>query len=371
MMNDLRRIWNAPRSLLRMLRAAEQAQVLATDLKSAATAELSFTVHDFVSRLNALKTDFADLAANIEQRISALENQQFESKNHLIHLTTSLHSRLDTFENELLPSLGEQIDTGIALGLDLRVHVNGAAQKGGDVIHGRRESPQIQSFEQYLDQAQAEFPNVYGHWRERLDAMLSAFLKTKVGNAAHGGDTYSQIFRSFVQYYATGRVLDIGCGIFGVPYYLNSYPRELIVGLEPLLPQEPPEFDLVRGISEYLPWSDGSFSTVISGTSLDHCLSLERSLAEIHRVLRPDGRFLLWIGSNPGSEPFEPSRPDFSPADEFHLFHFDVAWFEPMLDKSFNIVERICLKKTTFSHVFYCLIKKPLEATQPSRPESS
>jgi ubiquinone/menaquinone biosynthesis C-methylase UbiE len=163
------------------------------------------------------------------------------------------------------------------------------------------------------------------------------------------------VFRGFVERYAHGRVLDVGCGIFGRPYYLSSYPAELISGIDPLKPEQSPDFEFVRGISEYLPWPDASFSTVISATSLDHCLSLDRSMAEIRRVLRPKGCFLLWIGSNPGAPKYEPNQPNFAPADQYHLFHFDVRWFEPMLSEAFTMVDRVEFHKVGYRHVMYCL----------------
>ncbi len=206
--------------------------------------------------------------------------------------------------------------------------------------------------------AKKDFPRAYPFWRERLEAMREAFLQTKIGNAAHGGDVYSGLFRSLVEIHANGRILDVGCGIFGRPYYLSSYPASLIAGIDPLRPTTTPDFEFVQGISEYLPWPNESFSTVISATSLDHCLSLDRSLFELSRVLRPGGQCLLWIGSVSGSPKYEPNRVDFVPADQFHLFHFDVTWFEPMIESGFDMVDRLELQKPGFSHVMYCLAKK-------------
>jgi SAM-dependent methyltransferase len=188
--------------------------------------------------------------------------------------------------------------------------------------------------------------------------MENAFKETKVGNAAHVGDPASRIFRSFVELNAHGRLLDVGCGIFGLPYYLASYPENLISGIDPLQPTAAAGFELVRGISEYLPWPDNSFSTVLSATSLDHCLSLERSLAEIRRVLRPGGRFLLWIDSVPGAPQYRPDSEGFVPADRFHLFHFDAAWFEPTLSGAFDLADRAELRRKEYSRVIYSLVKK-------------
>jgi SAM-dependent methyltransferase len=226
---------------------------------------------------------------------------------------------------------------------------------------------QPQSFDTYLTRAADQFPQVFHMWYERLEATSAAFSKTKTGNAANVSDVYSWIFRDFVEMYAVGRVLDIGCGVFGRPYYLSGYPAELISGLEPLPMREPADFELIRGLSEYLPWPDASFSTVISATSLDHCLSLKCSLDEIARVLRPNGQVLLWINSVPGSPKYESGAPDFTPADQYHLFHFDKAWLEPLLEQEFEFIDRVELKRQSYSHIFYNLHRKQASAQNGTR----
>jgi hypothetical protein len=78
------------------------------------------------------------------------------------------------------------------------------------------------------------------------------FQKTKVGNAACAGHCKSRLFHGFVERYANDRLLDLGCGVFGRPYYLSSYQAELIPGLDPLKPEEESDFEFVRGRWEYL-----------------------------------------------------------------------------------------------------------------------
>jgi SAM-dependent methyltransferase len=100
---------------------------------------------------------------------------------------------------------------------------------------------------------------------------------------------------------ASGRVLEIGAGNgFSVPHY----PRvEELVLLEPNLRFRARLSDRVSelnvpatiadGDAHALPFADASFDTVTA--SLVFC-SLEdpaRALAEVHRVLRPGGRFLF------------------------------------------------------------------------------
>ena len=52
---------------------------------------------------------------------------------------------------------------------------------------------------------------------------------------------------------------------------------------------------------------------------------------------------------------------DFVPADRYHLFHFDIAWFEPMLEQRFQIIDRVKLDRAGYSHVFYCLGLRTVE----------
>lgn len=310
----------------------------------------------------------AERAAALNAQLNLLEQWMqkisVETSNRLIHVDTSLHSRLNTLENDLLPQLSKQIHQIAAMQM---MEAAERADRSEWRPHcGESYRPATpEPFEAILARAERDFPKVYGAWHERLLTMRAAFDVTKVGNAAHASDLYSRMFRSFVEMHACGRVLDVGCGPFGRPYYLTDYPAEMISGLDPLRHLDRPDFEAVQGISEYLPWPDGSFSTVISATSLDHCLSLDRSLAEMRRVLRPGGSILLWVGSKPGAPPFRPEEAGYVPADKFHLFHFDVAWFEPMLAEAFDVCYHAEMERVGYSHVFYVLKLKSPQATSP------
>lgn len=50
---------------------------------------------------------------------------------------------------------------------------------------------------------------------------------------------------------------------------------------------------LVRGIAERLPFGDRSFARVLCESALDHVADPPRAIAEMARVLRPDGRLLI------------------------------------------------------------------------------
>jgi SAM-dependent methyltransferase len=84
-------------------------------------------------------------------------------------------------------------------------------------------------------------------------------------------------------------------------------------------------------------------------------MSLDRSLAEMRRVLRPGGKLLLWVDSVPGAAQYMPNEPKLESADQYHLFHFDTAWFDPMLTERLQMVERVELRKREFNRVMYVL----------------
>jgi SAM-dependent methyltransferase len=352
-----------------MLRIKKEIDRLSQEIR----AELGFTENAIrqrgdaaAGRLDSLETEFQSLAtetssAHLTSQLAHLtslsESRLLETTSLLTHLETALQSRLNTFEHVSLPALMKNVHQISAVQLGFL-----ANQRDRSTWAARMEERYLRArpdrFESYLERAKQDYPAMFEFWFERLDRVRNAFDETKVGNAAHDGDLYSRLFRSFVEIHATGRLLDVGCGVFGLPYYLSSYPTSLVSGLEPLPLKQPVDFELVQGISEYLPWPESSFSTVVSATSLDHSISLERSLAEIRRVLAPGGKILLWIGSVPGASQFAPTEPDFKPADLFHLFHFDVSWFEPMLAERFHFLDRLEFETASFSHVFYALRPK-------------
>jgi SAM-dependent methyltransferase len=279
-------------------------------------------------------------------------------------------ARLNLLQNVKLIGLATQLHQAIALQMSARARTEAALRRRSPIEDARSEkyaAAKPRTFEAYIARAKRDYPKVFPLWWQRLENHRLATDQTKIGNVANEHDLYSRIFRDFVNVHAQGRILDLGCGNFGRPFYLQDLPRKLISAIEPLPMKEPADFEIVRGIGEYLPWPDASFSTVVSATSLDHCLSLERSVAEIKRVLAKNGKLLLWIDLVPGSPRYEPNAPDYEPADQFHLFHFDRAWLEPILDADFEIAERVELDMLSFySKVFY-LLRKRLRPSQSSK----
>jgi SAM-dependent methyltransferase len=321
-------------------------------------ANLDGSIQSRLNRLDAvtfeLSNAVAHLGTSIQSRMNSLDTRTFELSNAVAHLDSSLHTRINNIVNAHLPELARGVHEVAALALrDLALR-QGRKRWIADPAE-KYQPARSRSLDDDLALAREKFPAVYEDWHGRLEATHEATTKSKVGNEADGLDLYSRMFRSFVESHVHGRVLDVGCGTAGRPYYLVNYPAELISGIDPLPAAKPVDFERVRGISEFLPWPDASFSTLISATALDHCLSLERSLDEMNRVLHPDGQLLLWIGSVPGAPRFDPGNPATRSADKYHLFHIDAEWLEPLIAERFDIADRLEFQRPGYSHAFYAL----------------
>jgi SAM-dependent methyltransferase len=110
--------------------------------------------------------------------------------------------------------------------------------------------------------------------------------------------------------YAGKRVLDIGCGPRGSLEWAEMALER--VGLDPLaeeymeLGARDHAMSYVASGSEAIPFPDGHFDVVCSFNSLDHVDDLDRTIAEICRVVAVGGLFLLLVDVNHEPTPCEP-----------------------------------------------------------------
>lgn len=100
-------------------------------------------------------------------------------------------------------------------------------------------------------------------------------------------------WRRWVAGGARGRTLDLGCGT-GRNLLLIP-PGAPAIGIDPALTslrrarRRAPGVPLVQASAEALPFRDGCFDTVVSGLVLCSVPDASRGLAEIRRVLAPEG----------------------------------------------------------------------------------
>lgn len=101
-------------------------------------------------------------------------------------------------------------------------------------------------------------------------------------------------------------ILDVGCGraIDGTRLWQKGAS---VVGLEPsrvmlarakqYVSEHNAQVTLIQGIGEDLPFKSKSFDKVMCKGALDHFLSPSKTMAEIARVLKPDGEMIISIAN--------------------------------------------------------------------------
>ncbi|MEV4562240.1 methyltransferase domain-containing protein [Nonomuraea sp. NPDC049419] len=110
---------------------------------------------------------------------------------------------------------------------------------------------------------------------------------------------HQQILKSVLLERPAGRALDIGCGA-GVSTAALAPLAEYVIGLEPVPAMlmhrrsVAPSARFVIGTAEGLPFAAASFDLVAAAGSLNYTDQLSSALAEVARVLTPDGIFLLY-----------------------------------------------------------------------------
>ncbi|MEU4226165.1 class I SAM-dependent methyltransferase [Nonomuraea sp. NPDC026600] len=109
---------------------------------------------------------------------------------------------------------------------------------------------------------------------------------------------HQQILKSVRLRRPVGRALDVGCGA-GVSTAALAPLAECVIGLEPVPAMlvhrrsVAPSARFVIGAAEGLPFAAASFDLVAAAGSLNYT-DLSSALAEVARVLTPDGVFLLY-----------------------------------------------------------------------------
>ena len=201
-----------------------------------------------------------------------------------------------------------------------------------------------ESFDEYLEKFKKLHPHLYDVWANaNFGATVEEYKYRPQFSCAIHSRPDARTFSGFIAPYLSGRILDVGCGPYAMPNYLENYPVNLISGLDPLEPFETHPFEFVRGFAEFLPWEDNMFDVVIAATSLDHTLDLKLAFSEIRRVLKPGGYLLAWDWFGEHAKPYNPENKSPELIDRYHLFNFSETWFEELVTQHFRIVEKFRL----------------------------
>ena len=142
-----------------------------------------------------------------------------------------------------------------------------------------------------------------GAERRKRDSELTYWRAQRDTEGELANEHYEMLFTRLFGlergFYRDRSVLDIGCGPRGSLEWADEASRR--VGLDPLaddyreLGTHAHAMEYVSGASEAMPFADGEFDVVTSINSLDHVDDLERTVAEIKRVTRSGGHFVLAV----------------------------------------------------------------------------
>jgi SAM-dependent methyltransferase len=93
-----------------------------------------------------------------------------------------------------------------------------------------------------------------------------------------------------------GLIIDIGCGPMETPGYLEGIIKQrenTIIGLEPDANTRF-KFQKIIGCAEFVPLPSKTMDSMIFATSLDHVCNLDATLKEAMRLLKIDGKLIIW-----------------------------------------------------------------------------
>ena len=138
---------------------------------------------------------------------------------------------------------------------------------------------------------------------EELDFWRGVF---KRADGQPANDYFERLFYEpfglTAEFYEDKRLLDVGCGPGGSLAWATMAAER--VGVDPLVAEyrslglDEQEMRYVDASAEKMPFPDEYFDIVSSLNSLDHVEDVERTIAEMIRVLKPDGSLLVLVEVN-------------------------------------------------------------------------
>ena len=179
----------------------------------------------------------------------------------------------------------------------------------------------------------ATFPRAYkrhselAYWSGRFKAEAGALRNS------HYEPLFTTVYGLTRNDYRDKKVIDIGCGPRGSLEWATMAAER--VGLDPLaskylrLGASRHHMQYVEAPSESIPFPDGYFDIVTCLNALDHVDDFHKTIAEIKRVTRAGGLFLVSVEINhppSGTEPITISEqdmdqfcPEFTPVTSFKV----------------------------------------------------
>jgi SAM-dependent methyltransferase len=155
---------------------------------------------------------------------------------------------------------------------------------------------------------------------------LLSYIYLKEGSIALHDRPDVARFREFIFANDIGKeLLDIGSGTMDIPGYLltDELDKYRLYGLDPIDNENFKGFK-VNGCGEFIPFRNEKFDTIFFATSLDHLVSISKTLKECHRVLKRDGSVFVWMSDNKANFVYRIVRKLISSIKYLVTFHFNI-----------------------------------------------
>jgi SAM-dependent methyltransferase len=169
-----------------------------------------------------------------------------------------------------------------------------------------------------------------------------------------GNQHYERFYTTFFgldrAFYAGKRIIDIGCGPRGSLEWADM--AEERVGLDTLakeyrkLGTDRHKMSYVDAGAESIPFAAAHFDVAFSFNSLDHVRDLGRVVAEIKRIVKPGGLFLLITELNHEPTACEPQSFSFDVVDHF------APEFAPTWSQAFEIEKNLVYQSIDAGRVY-------------------
>jgi SAM-dependent methyltransferase len=154
---------------------------------------------------------------------------------------------------------------------------------------------------------------------------------------------YTTYFGLTPEFYAGKRVLDIGCGPRGSLEWAHMAHER--VGVDPLarkyrkLGTDAHAMRYINAGAESIPLPDHHFDVVAAFNSLDHVEDVNLAIAEIKRVTKPSGLFLLIVEVNHAPTNTEPLTLQWDIVDRFR------DCFELIEQRSYEVADHLLYRQ--------------------------
>ena len=171
---------------------------------------------------------------------------------------------------------------------------NGRLIRGSLVCNSCRAKYAVEQGIPHLKPGVLENDPAWEIWRNHLDGFAARRELRSTIMSAPREERWSRKIRAFGDFVKVpdGRILDVGCGPGNLRKMLDPQ-RVTYFGIDPLPVEEVEGFPFACAVAESIPFRDGTFTSLVVRSALDHFRDLNAFFEEVSRVLTDDGQVFI------------------------------------------------------------------------------